>query len=123
MFCGDTVFNHCQTWLYTSDVNLWITALERLLEVDVDTIVPGHGPVCTKQEIYVQRAFLMEWVTAVAVAVGKGWTREECLAKISFMDRFPVDIGQEYMGESVTKNNIIALYDRLTAKMPARKER
>jgi len=123
MFCGDTVFNHCQTWLYTSDVNQWIKALEKLLEVDVDRIVPGHGPVCTKQEIYVQRAFLMEWVTAVAVAVGKGWSKEECLAGISFMDRFPVDIGQEYMGESVTKNNIIALYDQLTVKMPVRKER
>jgi cyclase len=123
MFCGDTIFNHCQTWLYTSDVNQWIKALERLLEIDVDAIVPGHGPVCTKQEIYVQRAFLMEWVTAVAVAVGKGWTKEECLARISFMDRFPVDIGQEYMGESVTRNNIIALYDQLTVKMPARKER
>jgi len=118
LFCGDTVFNHCQTWLYTSNIELWLRALDRLLEVDVDKVVPGHGPVCTKQEIYVQRAFLLEWVTAVAVAVGKGWSKEECLAKISFMDRFPVDIGQEYMAPEVTKNNIIALYDQLTAKMP-----
>ncbi|HVP18032.1 MAG TPA: MBL fold metallo-hydrolase [Spirochaetia bacterium] len=121
IFCGDTIFNHCQTWLYTSNVNQWIAALERLLEVDVDKIVPGHGPVCTKQEIYVQRAFLMEWVTAVAVAVGKGWSKEECLKRISFMDRFPVDIGQEYMADSVTSNNIVALYDQLTAKMPVMK--
>lgn len=118
VFCGDTIFNHCQTWLYTSDIAQWITALERLLELDVDRIVPGHGPVCTKQQIYVQRAFLMEWVTAVAMAIGKGWTKDECQEKISFMDRFPVDIGQEYMGEAVTRNNVSALYDQLTAKMP-----
>jgi len=121
LFSGDTIFNHCQTWLYTSNIDLWLKALDRLLEVDVDRIVPGHGPVCTKQEIYVQRAFLMEWVTAVAVAIGKGWSKEECLAKISFMDRFPVDIGQEYMGGEVTKQNIIALYDQLTARMPVMK--
>ena len=121
LFCGDTIFNHCQTWLYTSHIELWLRALDRLLDIDVDKIVPGHGPVCTKQEIYVQRAFLLEWVTAVAVAVGKGWSRQECLAKISFMDRFPVDIGQEYMGPEVTKNNVIALYDQLTAKMPAQR--
>ena len=122
MFVGDTIFNHCQTWLYTSNVEQWIRALDRLLEVDVDLIVPGHGPVCTKQEIYVQRAFLLEWVTAVAVAVGKGWSKEECLERISFMDRFPVDIGQEYMGPEVTKQNIIALYNQLTAKMPVMKK-
>jgi len=88
-----------------------------LLELDVDYIVPGHGEVCNKQQIYVQRAFLYEWITAVATAIGKGWSKEECLAQISFLDRFPCDIGQEYKGPEVTRNNIIALYDLLTAKM------
>ncbi|MFA7642811.1 MAG: hypothetical protein WCY74_05965, partial [Sphaerochaetaceae bacterium] len=86
--------------------------------VDVDIVIPGHGPVCTKQELYVQRAFLLEWVTQIAVAVGKGWSKEECLAKLGFADRFPVDIGQEYMLNDVTVNNINALYDQLTVKMP-----
>lgn len=118
VFTADTVFNHCQTWLYVSDIDEWIKSLERLLELDADYVVPGHGPVCNKQEIYVQRAFLMEWVTAVAVGVGKGWTKEECLERISFKERFPVDIGQEYMIDHVTHNNVGALYDKLTAKMP-----
>ncbi len=121
VFTADTVFNHCQTWLYVSDIDAWIKSLERLLELDADYLVPGHGPVCSKQEIYVQRAFLMEWQTAVAVAVGKGWSKEECLERISFKERFPVDIGQEYMIDHVTENNISALYDKLTAKMPVMK--
>lgn len=118
MFVGDTVFNKCQTWLYASNIEQWLRSIERLLEIDVDTIVPGHGDVCTKQELYVQRAFLLEWVAQIAVAVGKGWSREECLEKLGFADRFPVDIGQEYMLDEVTKNNIGSLYDKLTAKMP-----
>ncbi|MDC7245539.1 MAG: MBL fold metallo-hydrolase [Sphaerochaetaceae bacterium] len=117
MFVGDTVFNGCQTWLYTSDLNAWFDSIDRLLEVDVDVIVPGHGPVCTKQELYVQRAFLLEWITQIAVAVGKGWTKEECLENLGFANRFPVDIGQEYMLDDVTKNNIASLYDQLTVKM------
>ncbi|HUX20860.1 MAG TPA: MBL fold metallo-hydrolase [Spirochaetia bacterium] len=121
VFTADTVFNHCQTWLYVSDVDQWIKSLERLLELDAEYVVPGHGPVCSKQEIYVQRAFLMEWVTAVAVAVGKGWSKEECLQRISFKERFPVDIGQEYMIDHVNEHNINALYDKLTAKMPVMK--
>jgi hypothetical protein len=87
------------------------------MSLDIDSIIPGHGPVCTKQELYVQRAFLQEWITAVSAAIGKGWSKEKCQAEISFLDRFPVDIGQEYMGEHVTTNNISALYDQLTAKM------
>jgi cyclase len=92
VFTGDTIFNQCQTWLYA----------------------PGHGPVCTKKEIDVQKAFLLEWVTAVSVGVAKGWSKEECVERISFLDRFPVDIGQEYMGEHVTTHNVSALYDKLT---------
>jgi len=117
VFVGDTIFNHCQTWLYTSNMQQWFRSLDRLLDLDVDFIVPGHGEVCNKQEIYVQRAFLLEWITAVASAIAKGWSKEECVDRISFLDRFPCDIGQEYKGPEVTKNNVIALYDLLTAKM------
>ena len=115
-FLGDTVFNKCQTWHYASDIDTWMESLDRLKELDVDHIVPGHGPVCTKVEIDVQKAFLLEWVTAVQVGISKGWSKEQCMEKISFLDRFPVDIGQEYMGEHVTKHNIDVLYDKLIAK-------
>jgi len=110
---GDTIFHGCQTWLYASDIETWIKSLDFLKTLDADYIIPGHGPVCTKMEMDVQKAFLLEWVTSVQVALSKGWTKEECLKKISFLDRFPVDIGQEFMGEHVTKNNISALYDKL----------
>ncbi|MBI9102727.1 MAG: MBL fold metallo-hydrolase [Spirochaetales bacterium] len=121
-FVGDTLFHGCQTWLHASNVDQWLESLDKLLDLDVDIIVPGHGPVCNKQEIYVQRAFLMEWVSTIAVAVGKGWSKEKCFKEISFLDRFPVDIGQEYMGETVTRNNINSLYDKLTVKMPVMKK-
>lgn len=110
---GDTVFHKCQTWHYASDIDTWLKSLDRLKQLDIDYIIPGHGPVCKKQEIDVQKAFLMEWVTAVQVAISKGWSKEESMKKISFLDRFPVDIGQEYMGEHVTENNINVLYDKL----------
>lgn len=112
--CGDTIFNGCQTWHYASDIEAWIKALDLLKTLDVDKIVPGHGPVCTKVELDVQKAFLLEWVTSVQVAVSKGWSKEECLQRLGFKDRFPVDIGQEYMLDHVNENNISVLYDKLT---------
>lgn len=112
---GDTVFHGCQTWLYASDVDLWLKAIDYLKTLDFEYIIPGHGAVCKRHELDVQKAFLMEWVTAVQVGIAKGWSKQECVKRISFLDRFPVDIGQEYMGEHVTTHNVESLYDKLTA--------
>ena len=115
VFTGDTIFSECQTWLHTSNVDEWLVALERIRRLDVDHIIPGHGPVTTKAYLDVQRGVLMEWVTAVAVAVARGWSREETVAKVNFADRYPVDVGQEYMMNHIQTNNAGALYDKLTA--------
>lgn len=110
---GDTIFNEVQTWHYASDLAQWIDSLKMLKTLDVEFIVPGHGPVCDKREIDVQIAFLYEWIAAVSVCVSKGMSKEECVQSIPFRDRFPVDIGQEYMLDHVIENNVLALYDKI----------
>jgi cyclase len=115
VFTGDTVFSECQTWLMTSDVDQWLKALETIGSLDVDTLVPGHGPVTDKSYLAVQRSVLLEWKTAVAVAVAKGWSREETVERVNFADRYPVDIGQEYMMDHIQTLNAGSLYDKLTA--------
>jgi cyclase len=115
-FIGDTIFNNCQTWMHEADPDEWLRSLKYLESLDVDFIVPGHGPVCTKQYISVQSAFIREWVTAVALGISKGWSKEECIRRISFLDRFPVDIGQEFMGPKIQEMNVTALYNYLTKK-------
>ncbi len=116
VFTGDTIFSECQTWHYTSDVPQWIDSLDLIDErVEVDHVVPGHGPVTTQDYLRVQKSFLYEWLAAVSVAVAQGWSKEEALERIDFRDRFPVDIGQEYMMDHIQENNISALYDKLAA--------
>ncbi|NIQ40156.1 MAG: MBL fold metallo-hydrolase [Proteobacteria bacterium] len=116
LFTGDTIFNQCQTWFYEADPDAWLISLKFIESLDVEFIIPGHGAVCTKEYIPVQSAFIREWVTAVAVGIAKGWSRDECVKNISFLDRFPVDIGQEYMGPRVQELNVMALFDYLTGK-------
>jgi cyclase len=115
VFTGDTIFSECTTWLMTSNVEQWITALDRIRALDIEFVVPGHGPVQPKSYLATQRAFMMEWTSAVATAVAKGWSREETIARVSFAERYPVDIGQEYMMEYIQERNAGALYDKLTA--------
>jgi cyclase len=61
-----------------------------------------------------QRATLLEWKTAVAIAVAKGWSREETMARVSFADRGPVDIGQGHMMEYIQTLNAASLWDKFT---------
>lgn len=115
VFTGDTIFSECQTWLMTSDIDQWLRALDRIGELDVDIVVPGHGPVTDKSYLVVQRAMLLEWEAAVASAVASGWTREETIEKVHFRDRYPVDVGQQYMMDHIQTLNAASLYDKLTA--------
>ncbi len=113
---GDTIFSECQTWLMTSNVDQWLAALERIRTLDVDCIVPGHGPVTTRAYLDTQRSVLLEWKTAVAVAIARGWSRQETVERVSFAERYPVDIGQGYMMDYIQSLNAGSLYDKLTAQ-------
>lgn len=115
VFTGDTIFSECQTWLMTSDIRQWVAALDRINGLDVDTVVPGHGPVTDKSYLAVQRANLLDWEAAVASAVASGWSRDETVAKVNFAEKYPVDIGQGYMMDHIQTLNAASLYDKLTA--------
>jgi cyclase len=116
VFTGDTIFSECQTWLMTSNVDQWLEALERIRQLDVDHLIPGHGPVQTLDYVNAQRGVLLAWKAAVADAVAKGWTREETIARVRFDDRFgPVDVGQGYMMDHIQTLNAASLWDKFTA--------
>jgi cyclase len=115
VFTGDTVFSEVQTWVMASDVDQWVAALDRIGQLDVDHVVPGHGPVTTTRYMATQKAVLLEWKAAVAMAVAKGWSRDETIARVNFADRYPVDIGQEYMMDYIQRHNAGILWDKLSA--------
>ena len=116
VFTGDTIFHGCQTWLMTSNVDQWLEALERIRQLDVDHLIPGHGPVTDLKSVDAQRHVLLEWKAAVAEAVAKGWTREETIQRVRFDDKFgPVDVGQGYMMDHIQTLNAGSLWDKFTA--------
>ncbi|MFZ1863389.1 MAG: MBL fold metallo-hydrolase [Polyangiales bacterium] len=44
LFTGDILFKDAHPIIWEGPVSNWITGLYRLLEMDVETLVPGHGP-------------------------------------------------------------------------------
>lgn len=48
LFTGDLLFKDSHPIIWEGPVSSWIAALERLLTLDIETVVPGHGPLTDK---------------------------------------------------------------------------
>ena len=113
VFVGDTVFSGCQIWLHTVDFDALFKTLNFLSTLEADYIIPGHGPIIERKDLKYQTAFLHDWLSAVANGMAKGWDREECVKRISFADRCPVDIGQADAMDYIQTCNVRVTYDYL----------
>src|SRR4051812_37211304 len=51
VFLGDLLFVGRFPWLGDCDLDGWIGCLDRVLTLDIDTIVPGHGALSTLKEV------------------------------------------------------------------------
>ena len=117
VFVGDNIFNGCQIWFHSIDFDALFKSLDWLQSLDVDYIIPGHGPVKGKECIAENKQFIYEWLSVVGDAIiNKGWTRQECIDRINFADRCPVDIGQQDCMEYISTNNARIAYDYIVRK-------
>lgn len=115
VFTGDNVFHGVQTFLHEADPQHWLESLQWIEAMDVDLIVPGHGEVCDRGYLGEQASFIQEWVDEVRKAIEKGLSREEAMDTISFLDRYPMDLGLERLGPVLQRMNVGRLYDLLRA--------
>ena len=48
LFTGDILFKDAHPIIWQGPVTNWIAACKRLLDMDIETVVPGHGPLTDK---------------------------------------------------------------------------
>ena len=58
LFAGDIAFTYVTPPAHNGHVTKWIEAIDRIMKMDVDVIVPGHGPVGSKSQLADTRAYL-----------------------------------------------------------------
>jgi cyclase len=58
LFAGDIAFYYVTPPAHNGHVTKWIDAIDRAMKMDVDVIVPGHGPIGSKKELAETRAYL-----------------------------------------------------------------
>lgn len=51
LFMGDIGSFHMAPFSHNGHITKWIAVLENILDMDVETIIPGHRPVAGKQEV------------------------------------------------------------------------
>ena len=58
LFAGDVAFYYVTPAGHNAQITKWIDAIDRINRMDVELIVPGHGPIGTKKELAETRAYL-----------------------------------------------------------------
>jgi cyclase len=87
LFTGDLLFVGGHPVIWAGPVGNWIKALDYILSLDVDVIVPGHGPIADKASVRHLKAYL-EYIAAEARRhFDDGVPFEVAASKIS-LDRF-----------------------------------
>ncbi len=57
LYSGDILFHGAHPIAWAGPVSNWIAACERILAMDVEVIVPGHGPLADKHAVRELRAY------------------------------------------------------------------
>jgi cyclase len=90
LFSGDIVVCEQHPFMGHANSQQWMQALDRIRTMDVDTIVPGHGPLCGVDATTRMTAYLSEARARVREFYLKGATRRETVEKTGILDLLPV---------------------------------
>src|SRR5579871_2127121 len=65
VYTGDILFNGGHPVVWAGPVSSWIAACDRILALDAQIVVPGHGAVAGRSAIHEQRAYFVYLLEAV----------------------------------------------------------
>jgi glyoxylase-like metal-dependent hydrolase (beta-lactamase superfamily II) len=94
LFAGDLVFRGRIPFVGQADSGRWVQALDKLLAMKLQTIVPGHGPVSNEAvaDLQLTRDYLQHLRSSMAEAARKLEPFEEAYAKADWsrFERLPL---------------------------------
>lgn len=91
----------------------WLKSLKKLQALDVDKVIPGHGPVGNKDQLQMAYDNIKYCFDAVKAAIAKGWSLAETQEKLTFAERFP-PLEPHYTGDAkalLRREGIAYLYE------------
>jgi cyclase len=91
-FAGDLMFAKTFPWAGdpTANPDHWIESFKKLLEMDVETYVPGHGPLCDKDEFEKHLAWFEAARDKMRSLIASGASEEEALKRAHYPEFYEV---------------------------------
>jgi glyoxylase-like metal-dependent hydrolase (beta-lactamase superfamily II) len=92
LFAGDLLFVERFPWAGdpTANPDTWIEAFQKILGMDVENIVPGHGPLCSRGEVERQLKWMKEVRWIMKGLIEEGASEEEVL-NYKYPELYPTD--------------------------------
>jgi len=92
LFAGDLLFVNRFPWAGDPSANpdQWIESFQKMLEMDIEKIVPGHGPLCDLEEVEKQLEWMKELRWIMKGLIEDGVTEEEVI-NYKYRELYPTD--------------------------------
>lgn len=96
-FLGDLFFNGRFPWFGDCDLDRWISCLDRVLRMEIKTVVPGHGPPATLKEVAAFRDLLAAVRNSVGAAIDAGLSEDAAARDVVVADYVEMQRYKEWM--------------------------
>jgi glyoxylase-like metal-dependent hydrolase (beta-lactamase superfamily II) len=92
VFTSDNVVNLASglPMLHDAVPYAWLDSLKQLQQLEIDTIIPGHGPVCGKSYLDEMSEFIQYWISYIEAAIANSWSLEATLEKLTLEGKYPL---------------------------------
>ena len=119
LFAGDIAFFQVTPLAWQGHIGNWIKALNRILDMEIETIVPGHGPVGGKAELAEMRDYLQLVYDGAKESFNRGLSESEAAKAIKLgkystwanperIEKNVIRSYQELRGEDATMNRLFS---------------
>ncbi len=118
LFTGDAVVSNMHPYKGQANFRQWIEGLERIQEMDIDVIVPGHGEICYKAEAERMLEYFRQIWDRVLELRGEGCDKDKVVERAhDLITFFPIEPGTEEEESMMFVEDTARLYDEMEAQL------
>ncbi|MEJ2181788.1 MAG: hypothetical protein P8Y28_15530 [Gammaproteobacteria bacterium] len=86
-----------------ADVKTWIATLKQITKIEIDTIVPGHGPLMTIDDVKVMHKRMAKLYAGIEAGYKKGLTDSEIRQTLDLREWEKMKNFDQLMGMNINR--------------------
>lgn len=98
LYAGDIAFHRILPAFPDGHITKWLAVMEETRKLDFDTIIPGHGPVGTKQEFDAARELMAHLHGEIRRGFDQGQSEDETARQVD-LGKFASYLAQDRIGQ------------------------